>query len=85
MLVEQLIAELLLENPKAQVIMQEDSEGNGYSPCEDIYGNCHYVAENVLTGDIYDLDYTAKEQEMSEEEWLVMKSNKNAVVLVPRR
>ena len=85
MTVEELITELLLENPKAQVIIQQDSEGNSYSPCSDIYGNCHYVAENLVAGDIYDLDYTAEEQEMSEEEWADMKSNKNAVVFAPMR
>lgn len=35
------------------VILQKDSEGNGYSPCAGVDGNAWYEAETTWYGEVY--------------------------------
>lgn len=53
MTVQELIDQLnAIEDKTRIVIMQKDSEGNGYSPLEDMDDNCTYVAESTWHGDV---------------------------------
>ena len=69
MKVKELIKELEKYNPEAAVILQKDSEGNGYSPLSDL-GSGVYVAETTWYGEFYAGLAAAEEGE-------------NAVVLAP--
>ena len=49
MTVEELIKQLSKLNPKAMVVLQSDSEGNGYSPLAGSEA-AKYIAENTYSG-----------------------------------
>ncbi len=56
MIVSELIT-LLQECPQdAQVILQKDAEGNGYSPLEGADDECMYVPESTWSGDVHSLE-----------------------------
>lgn len=59
MKVSELIDKLLLLPPGAEVILQKDAEGNGYSPLHDVDGNAIYVPDTTWSGDVYSLDWSA--------------------------
>lgn len=52
MKVKDLIKELSALDPNALVILQKDSEGNGFSPLEGVDENALYDAENSWSGDV---------------------------------
>lgn len=52
-----------------EVILQKDSEGNGYSPLEGVDSDAVYVPENGYSGDAYDVSWSADDADMDEEEW----------------
>lgn len=54
MKVKELIERLSGFNGELNVILQKDSEGNGYSPLSDADDNGMYVAETTYSGDMYD-------------------------------
>jgi hypothetical protein len=64
------------------VIMQKDSEGNGYSPLSGIDHECAYVPENSYSGEVYSLNNSADDNCMDEEEWKSVKKKK-CIVLFP--
>ena len=85
MIVKEFI-ELLKGMPENSiVIIQKDSEGNGYSPLASVDADAIYVAETTWWGEIYSTKWTAKEAGMySEEEWEKFKENTpKCVVLEP--
>lgn len=53
MKVKDLIEELSKMNPEHEVIMQKDSEGNGYSPLHNLFDNSVYVPDSNWSGCIY--------------------------------
>jgi hypothetical protein len=67
----------------AEVIIQKDSGGNSFSPLSCAYLNAVYVAENTYSGYVYDLAWSAKDADMDEPEWEVLKQKKSCVVLQP--
>lgn len=83
MIVKELI-ELLKDMPQeALVVMSKDSEGNRYSPFADM-GTAIYVPETTWFGEVYSLDWTAEDADMSVEEWEKLKEkNGTAVVFWP--
>lgn len=83
MKVKELIEELSQYNPEAEVIMQKDAEGNGYSPLCGTDGDAVYIAETSWHGEVYDATMTAEDMDMDEEEWDAIKSNPRCVVLFP--
>lgn len=83
MKVKDLIRELQLLDPELEVIVQKDSEGNGYSPLAGTDENCIYVAETTWSGEVYDSTWTAEDADMSEDEWAKMLKNPRCVVLYP--
>lgn len=75
------LAQLLLANPDAELIMQKDSEGNGYSPLDGIEFDVVYVPED---GEVYSKSYTAEDHCMEEDEWAELKNtNSGYAVLYP--
>lgn len=88
MMIEELrkiVNEIPPEMDKCQVILQKDSEGNGYSPLHGVDAHCIYVAETDYSGTVHGTDWTADESCLEEEDWEEMKNNnKNkCVVLFP--
>lgn len=78
MKVKELI-EVLQQLPQdAIVILQKDSEGNGYSPLSGAEP-CHYVAETTWSGEVRDHEDMKHECELEGEECPAP----NAVVLWP--
>lgn len=55
MKVKELIEELKQLDPEAEVILQKDAEGNGYSPCAGVQA-CIYVPESTWGGEVYNID-----------------------------
>ena len=82
---KKLLNKLTSEKDNYEVILQEDAEGNGYSPLAGIDDNAIYIAENTWSGEVYDKEYTAEEHCLEEAEWEKMKKNPklSCVVLFP--
>lgn len=55
MKIKELIKELKALNPESEVILQKDSEGNGYSPLSGIEAGV-YVPESTWSGEFVDQD-----------------------------
>ncbi len=83
MTVKELIEELRTMPQDAQVILQKDSEGNGYSPLAVVDGGTVYVADTSYSGEVHDTGCTAEEACMSEEEWAAILAQPRCVVLAP--
>lgn len=79
--VKTLIKQLSKLDPDAQVILQKDPEGNGYSPLAG--------SEQAVYSDdtVYSLEYTHKDNCMEKQEWEDLKKSKKnkCVVLWPTR
>lgn len=83
MRVDELI-ELLKECPQdAELIIQKDSEGNGYSPLCGLDEECIYVADSSYSGEIYSTILTADEADLEQEEWDELLRGKRSIVLYP--
>ena len=83
MKVSELIEELSKWAPDTEVILQKDSEGNGYSPLSCIDGNAVYVAESTWAGEVYSTDNSADDNCMDENEWEELLKGPRCVVLAP--
>ena len=85
MKIKELIKLLQKENPESLVILQKDSEGNGYSPLYGINGDGIYIKENSYSGIVYDSRWNEEEADMEKDEWEKLKDDKNnhCVVLFP--
>lgn len=66
-----------------EVILQKDSEGNGYSPLAGGDQDCLYNPYNTWSGDVYSTDETAEDAGFDEEEWEEMKKKPRCLVLFP--
>lgn len=62
-----------------EVILQKDSEGNGYSMLSGADSNVVFVS----LGGVYSLDWTADEACVSDEEWVEIKSMPKSLILYP--
>ena len=73
------LAEILLNNPDCELIIQKDSEGNGYSPCSGIEMNVCFIPETTWSGEV-----ASKDDFEDEEEWNdVVKKYSGFAVLYP--
>lgn len=79
--VEELIKELNNLDPKMEVILQKDSEGNGFSPLYSM-GLGYYVADSTWSGDVYDEDWTAEDCDMDDAEWNAMRAENPLVIIL---
>lgn len=78
------LAKMLLENPDVELIMQKDSEGNGYSPLSDIEFDVVYVPDSTWSGEAYSKNYSAEYYGMEEDEWEALKNiHSGYAVLAP--
>ena len=66
-----------------EVILQKDSEGNGYSPLRGADANTVYIPETTWYGDVYSMDWTAYDAGMKDEEWNDIKEKPRALILHP--
>ena len=84
MKVKDLIKRLQTLNQDAQVILQKDGEGNGYSPCAGAEGAI-YIHDSSYSGEVYHADGSADDNCMEEDHWVNIKKNKKnqCVVLWP--
>lgn len=67
-----------------EIILQKDSEGNGYSPLEGGDSECIYEAETTWGGEVYSLEFGAEGNGFEEDEWEEIKTNfPKVLVLFP--
>ena len=83
MTVKELIEALAEANPDAQVILQKDGEGNGYSPLEGFATTCIYRPDSTWSGSIVDTLWTSSEASMHPEEWEKLKQKPRCLLLYP--
>lgn len=83
MKVKELVHLLQSFDQDAQVILQKDSEGNGYSPLAVADHDAVYVPESTWSGAVYSTGWTAGEASMTEAKWKKFLLRKRCVVLAP--
>ena len=67
-----------------EVIIQKDSEGNGYSPLSGCDPDSIYIPENTWSGECYFTEWSAEDVDMESDEWDKLKEdNKRSLVLYP--
>jgi len=66
-----------------EVILQKDSEGNGYSPLADVDPDAVYVPDTTYSGEVYDTKWSAYDAGMDDEEWKEIKAKPRALILYP--
>ena len=79
----ELIENLSKLDPQSELVMQNDAEGNGYSPLAGIDSNAWYVAENDYSGQVYSERWSAEDCDLEEDEWKEMRQQRKCVVLFP--
>jgi len=78
------LKKIIASRPDAmEIILQRDSEGNGYSPCAGADTDAVYIADSTKAGTVYNTEWTAPEADLSEEEWKEIKSKARALILFP--
>ncbi len=78
------LKELLKGLPdQMEVIVQKDSEGNGYSPLCGADPNAVYVPQNTWSGEMYATDWSADDACMEEDEWAELMKKPRCLVLHP--
>lgn len=83
MKVKELIRKLQKEDPESVVVLQSDSEGNGYSPLADVDSDAVYIPETTWSGKVYSMQWTADDACMEESEWRKIQKKKRCVILAP--
>lgn len=83
MKVKELIEKLSKAEPEAEVVLQKDAEGNGYSPLADADLNAVYVPETTWHGRVYSLQWSVDEACVTETEWAEIVAKPKCVVLHP--
>lgn len=78
------LKEALINLPdEMEVVLQNDSEGNGYSPLAGADPDAVYIADSTWSGDVYSMKWTANDACMSDEEWEEIKSKPRTLILYP--
>lgn len=83
MKVKALIKLLAGFDQNAEVILQKDSEGNGYSPLSGADHDAVYTPESSWSGSVFSTEWSAEDACMDESEWKKMQKRKRCVVLFP--
>lgn len=83
MTVKELKAELQNLPDDMEVILQKDSEGNGYSPLYCADADAVYVADGTYSGDVYSMGWSADDACMTDEEWKEIQAKPRALILAP--
>lgn len=66
-----------------EVILQKDSEGNGYSPLKNVDPEAIYFPHTTWYGDVYSLHWSSHDADMSVAEWEEFKKRPRALILAP--
>ena len=67
-----------------EIILQKDSEGNGYSPLHCADRDAIYVPETTWYGNVYSLEWSHVDVDMEPEDWKKLKENNpEALILAP--
>ena len=82
MQVKDLINELKTLDPEMELIIQIDSEGNGYNPLRGADPNAVFVPSGY-GGEVYDINWSAEDACMDKEEWDKLIAGPKCVVLYP--
>jgi hypothetical protein len=78
------LKELLNEfDNELEIILQKDSEGNGYSPLSGADNNSVYIADSTWSGDVYSANWSADDACMDDDEWEELLKRPRCVVLWP--
>jgi hypothetical protein len=80
---KELIDILSRATPDAEVILQKDAEGNGYSPLRGADLDAVYVPDSSHGGDVYSMNWTADDACKTDSEWAKIQAQKRCVVLFP--
>lgn len=85
MTVAELMEALQKMPPDAEVIMQKDSEGNGYSPLSSMYQDAIYSPNSTWSGNIYDANWSYEDADFdSLDSWEEYKrSHPRCCLLIP--
>lgn len=83
MKVKELLEILKDLDPEMELIVQKDSEGNGYSPLAGADSDAIYVAKTTWYGEVYEVDLTPEDCCMDQEEWEEMQKLPRTVILYP--
>ena len=83
MTVKELKVELQNLPDDMEVILQKDSEGNGYSPLAGADAEAVYVPDSTWSGDVYSIDWSADDACMTDEEWKEIQAKPRALILHP--
>jgi hypothetical protein len=66
-----------------EVILQKDSEGNGYSPLADADTDAVYIPDSTYSGEVYSTNWTSDDADMNENDWKKILAKPRALVLFP--
>lgn len=66
-----------------EVILQKDSEGNGYSPLEGADRDAVYIPETTWYGETYSMKWSADDACKSDIEWGKIKAMPRSLILFP--
>ena len=66
-----------------EVILQKDSEGNGYSPLYTTDADAVYIPDSTWSGNVYSMEWSADDACMTDEEWDKIKLKPRVLVLAP--
>jgi hypothetical protein len=80
--VGQLKKYLELLSDDTQIILQKDSEGNGYAQCDDVLTDCILYTDNTSQQMIYDVNVCASENQLSENDWKHIKESHDVILLL---
>lgn len=83
MTVKELKAELENLPDDMEVVLQKDSEGNGYSPLAGADPEAIYVPDSTWSGSAYDGNWSAEDAGQDEDDWKEMKSKPRTLILFP--
>lgn len=78
MKIKELIEELNRLPPDSELILQTDSEGNGYIPLSGVDGDCIYD-----DGEVYSTKWTAVECCMTQQQYKELLKKQRCAVLYP--
>ena len=81
MKVRDLIEQLQNMDQGLDVILQKDSEGNGFSPLAGVYTNAIYAPGAWI--EMLDASGSADDADMEEDEWEAIKQRERCAVLFP--
>lgn len=78
------LKEAIVDLPdEMEVVLQKDSEGNGFSPLAGADPDAVYIPDSTWSGDVYSMDWTADDVFMPEEEWEAVRLKPRTLILYP--